>query len=263
MTGPKGQGVMMGGDAASVPDEEKTLSLMSGVARPEGLPEAADLDLQSMKTGSRMLNQGTLVVVAVFLVAAGSLYAMRLSQSDNETDPAAKEVEARVDQALAKLTKTPTLGQDNPLRRDNLDALFDNTEQVVAMFVSDPTTQQVPIEYVKKNPFTIPITRADPSLSGTAADNQVGLDREARERLRKLQFEFADLELQTVMRGRVPIAIISDQMLRPGDLVGSFTVKAIHVDSLSVDLENEGRIYTLTMENAANDNSNTELPISW
>ena len=140
---------------------------------------------------------------------------------------------------------------DDPLARKNLDTLFQNTDSIVTMFATDISQRQVPIEYVKQNPFVmlsyhpVAVPVGDPLLTPVHDESQH----------RKLLTEVKDLKLQTVMRGRVPIAIISGQFVQPGQTIGSFKVKAIR--GLTVELESNGESYTLTMEEKPGANQNS------
>ena len=59
-------------EEASSGDEAMSMSL-AGITRGDELPEA-DLDLESMSGPSKFVNQGTLIVIAFIIIAAGSLY---------------------------------------------------------------------------------------------------------------------------------------------------------------------------------------------
>ena len=70
--------------------------------------------------------------------------------------------------------------------------------------------------------------------------------RRREERTRQLRGEVDRLQLQTVMIGRTPMALIGDEIVRVGDRIGSFTVTAIRPGA--VELSAEGNMYTLMME---------------
>lgn len=218
--------------------EPQTLSLLGGVARPEGLPEV-DLDLQSMKGPSKLMSSGTLMVLGLFAIAVALLYAMKLTHGESKVDSAAKAAEAKIEQALAKLTSPQRLPANDPLRKENVDAVFSDTKAIMAMFTEDLTQRQVPIEYVQKNPFTL--HTATPAVIGPAKTNT-----QDNRRLEKLKAELKGFELQTIMSGSRPVAVISGEILRPGDKLGSFTVKEIR--PFAVLLEGEGQVFTLEMQ---------------
>src|SRR5690606_35865728 len=114
------------------------------------------------------------------------LYGMRLTQSDMGV--VTKDVEKRIDQVLAKLGK-PDRDGSNPLGQEALKSLFGDTDAIVAMFADDPTRQQVPIEYVKKNPFANPLLEQKKVEKPTT--NPSAAERAAEARRRQLQMEAA------------------------------------------------------------------------
>jgi len=115
------------------------------------------------------------------------------------------------------------------------------------MFATDPTNQQVPLEYVKKDPFEVAIRRPTPEVDHGANDRLAARRAaEAKERQRKKITEQAErLELQTIMKGRVPVAIIDGEVLRVGQNIGDFTVTQIK--DLNVTLEAEGYEFILSI----------------
>lgn len=235
-------------------DEPQSIPLMGGVARPEGIPEATDLDLDSGASPSRSVSAGTLIILGVLVVAAGSLYAMRLSQQDLAAGTAAaKDVEAKVEQALAKLTQPQAMAPDDPLAKRNLDALFRDTDSIISMFASDMTKRQVPIDYVQKNPFVMPLTREpEPVVAPNGMPAPV-VERRDDGRLKKIQAEVKELKLQTVMEGRVPVAIINGGFVQVGQKVGSLVLKSLDSKTRSVELEWENQTFKLTMEEKPGD----------
>lgn len=229
-------------------ESEKSLSLMGGVVGPEGLPEASDFN--APPEGKRGISHGTLLILAVMIVAACTLYVMRHGQVDMTTSPGAREVEAKIEQALAKLSKPDALSPDDPLVQSNLKTLFRDTNAIVAMFSRDVSQRQVPIDYIKKNPFVMPSYRvAAPSATGSPDRGE----RNETAQHRKMLAEFKELKLQTIMKGRVPIAVINGQFLQIGQSMGVFKVKSIN--GLTVQLEAGGETFTLTMEEKPGENS--------
>lgn len=226
--------------------EEQSLSLMAGVAQPEGLPEALEPGMEPAR-GSLRPSQTSLLILVAVILASGSLYAMRLTQRDmSSLTP--KSVEAKIEQALAKLTQPKAMEAGDMLSKDNMNALFRNTDNIVSLLSVDPAKNQVPLEYVQKNPFTLPFDPtpqvAISSAGSTAAPNATYAADSAG---RKLDQELQELKLKSVMpKGRVPVAIINDQLAQVGDRVGSFVVKSI--SGLSVELQANGQSYTITME---------------
>lgn len=234
----------------AVTDEPQSLSLLGGVAGGDGGTDAADLDLNSLSAGGKVLNNGTMLLLMIFVVAAGTIYAMRVTQGDITVGAAAKSIEAKVEQALAKLTKPEALDPNDPLLKENLVTLFKDTDEIVSTFSTDPSRHQVPINYVQKNPFYLP-TRPKVVAPKPVSANKAEEDR--LEALKNLENEFKGLQLQTVMQGRVPVAIINGELVQPGQMIGSFKVKSIKASELLVELENPLKNYTLSMTAKADD----------
>ncbi|MCC7204641.1 MAG: hypothetical protein IT441_06150 [Phycisphaeraceae bacterium] len=208
----------------------------------------ADAGFEAKPPG-RFLNQGTLLILMAILVAGGSLYAMRLSRGDL-TKSNNTSVEAKIEQALAKLTRPEALRDKDPLRPDNLKSVFQDTDSVVNMFSSDPAERQVPVHLLKKNPFRLynpQPNEADEGGDGRRAEQELARLRD------KLARDYKKLTLNGINAGRIPIAIISGEMYRQGDKVGPFVIQSIRADDFAVTLESSGLIFTLRMETTRNE----------
>lgn len=231
----------------SVDEEPQTLSLLGGVAKQDELTEAERLELEAGSGGARnVFGQGAILIAVVVLVAGGVLYGMRLAQGELTTG-VNRQVEARVEATLARLTQPQAMQADDPLAQDNLRELFEDTDAIVAMFATDRTASQVPINYVQKNPFTLhtPVAKVE-----EATERKGPSEEELRAQRRvQLEGEIQNMRLQSVMGGRTPIAIINNEFLREGQEFGSFTVKQISAERLTVILEHQGERFTLSMQN--------------
>lgn len=226
-------------------EEPSSLSLMGGVAKPEGLPEAADLDMDALQASSRKVSQGTMIILLVVLIAAGSLYAMRIGQGDLSAGGVPTEVMTKIEAALAR--NSPTATAQASVQKASMKAAFRDTESIVSMFNSDITKRQVPIEYVQKNPFALPIqAKSEVALS---ADNPSDALR-IKELQRKLQTEFDKFSLQSVMaNARIPVVVIDGEFFKAGQTIGSFTIVKIH--DRGVDMTADGVTFTLSMQDQA------------
>lgn len=225
--------------------EPSSLSLMGGVAKPEGLPEAADLDIGVIQNSGKKVSQGTMIILLVVLVAAGSLYAMRIGQGDLSAGGVPTEVMTKIEAALARTSTAST--NTVALDRTSMQAAFKDTESIVSMFNTDVTKNQVPLEYVKKNPFALPVqAKVEVKLS---ADNP-GDALRIKEQQRKLQSEFDKFSLQSVMaNARIPVVVIDGQFFKTGQTIGSFTIAKIH--DRGVELVADGTHFTLSMQDQA------------
>jgi hypothetical protein len=222
-------------------ESAKTMSLMSGVAMAEDLPDADAIDVDAGKSSGKMLTQGTLLVLALAVVGGGSLYAMRITQGELSNDEGSKVIEERVEQALAT-----ALAKGAWNNRAVIDELLGDTESALAAFTSDPVKHQVPIKYVKKNPFVMfageKKTNAEPEPK--TAEGQ----HTRNEQLRRDRFmqQAKKLEVQAVMGGARPVAIINGKPLELGQSVQGFEIKKI--EGLRVLVQKEGYLFMLAIK---------------
>ena len=227
-------------------ESAQSMSLLSGVARPEGLPQADEIDPgQIDEGGSRALSQGTILVIAVVLIAAGSLYAMRLTQGEIDPDSQKQQqVEAKMEQILAKLSNPAAMSADDPLRPANMQALFKDTDKIVGMLDTDLTNRQVPAQFVKKNPFELPQVEKEEK-----AEPKNNYDQQQRQaELRRLRNKLGTLSLQTVMQGGSgPIAVINGDFYKPGQSIEDFKITSINTKTLTVKLTASGETFRLSM----------------
>lgn len=103
-------------------------------------------------------------------------------------------------------------------------------------------------EGVRMNPFKLMGAEAGDAKNDAAPrdDSAEIAKRKAEERGKKLADEFATLKLGSIMKGRVPIARINDELVRVGDLItDNFTVTEIK--PTSVTLEADGKKFTLEL----------------
>ncbi len=186
---------------------------------------------------------GVLMLVIVLAVAGAALFAMRLTGSVAQRDGAVQAAELQIEQALATLTgqaapQPGTAAEDAPLQ---------TTEQVIARFADDPTDKQVDLDHLRKNPFALRLAaRTSTQTAGHADAPASGVDMADQLRAKKLRAEVDRRQLQTVMHGRVPLAMVDGQVVREGDTLGSFRVAAI--EQMAIVLDAEGNTYRLSME---------------
>lgn len=227
--GPQGPNPDSDGDEEESPS---TMSLMSGVAQPDRAePGVLGLDTgEGESDAGSKLPQSTLLILAIVVVAGGALWFMRMSQSDLGGDRIDAEVRAKIDQAVAKFSNRAAMSPDDPINPDNIDELFADTEAVVAMFATDYTQNQVPVEFVKKNPFVL--DRPKPTESAAAPSNNRDLERQYQQWLSDRRREIQKLNLEAVMGGSTPVAIVDGESVRVGQRLGNFEVVAIEAQTM-------------------------------
>lgn len=172
-------------------------------------------------------------------VAAAALWGMRQT-GGSSVDNVPDQAERRIEQTLAQYAGSPS----GPNAAQPAGAL-PSTQAVLERFQNDPRSRQVELAFLAKNPF-LPLgedagTRRAKSERAKADEQQ----RQRDQRARRLRMEFRALTLQSVMNGARPVAVISGQLVRPGDRIGSFTV--VSIDRRSAMLAAEGGNYRLMM----------------
>jgi len=222
-------------------DTEKAIALMGGSSGPEDLPGADSIDLGLTAPTNKILPPGTMVIITIIILAAGSLYGMRISQHEITSTKAAQATEAKIDQVLAKLSQAKNQ-HNNPLNPASIQSLFHDADGIVAMFASDMTQQQVPLEYVKKNPFLLSVIAQQKGHQNDTQDDEA---TKAARLLQQLEGEFNKMELQSVMKGKRPVAIIDGELVQPGQTIGNFTV--LDIQGLAVLLESNHHKFVLEM----------------
>jgi hypothetical protein len=229
-------------DAESPPE---SMSLMGGIAGKDEDAEFAAIDQMSPPSGaSKLWSSGVLLIVLVAVVAAGALYAMRLTQDDLSGGTSTAQVETKIEMYLAKLSNPGAMAPDDPLQRDQIEALFKDTDEAIRVLASDPAKKQVPVEYVQKNPFALRIVRQ--TTDGPVDDSKAAMEAQARRRA--LDQEFKRLNLQSVSDMRVPVATINGEFYRKGDTLGSFKIDAISAKHQAVKLLAGEDVFVLMME---------------
>ncbi|GAB4545984.1 MAG: hypothetical protein Tsb0013_04320 [Phycisphaerales bacterium] len=131
---------------------------------------------------------------------------------------------------------------DYPIK-DNAESA--NADEVIRALQDSAYIPQVEPRMVAVNPFTwraAPDTQVTPEVDREAEQRR----RAHEQRMRALDTAANNLRLNSVMRGRVPIANISGELVAVGDTVADkFTVTRI--DGREVDIQAEGRTWTLTV----------------
>ncbi|MEM6756961.1 MAG: hypothetical protein AAF586_07325 [Planctomycetota bacterium] len=235
-------GMMDTNDGATDDESSKSMSLMSGVTGGDDALDGVIVD-EPDTPGRSPWVQTAILLVIVACLGAGALYFMRSSQDDIETH-ASGDLTSRIDEALGKLTNAELMSADDPYSPDSVNRLFSNTDRVLAIFAADPAEKQVPVEYIKKNPFSIRVQR----IVEETGEPQEQIDIAAQQRLAKLEQSFRSLQLQSVVDMRVPVAVINGEMYRRGDTIDMFYVSAISSKHQAVKLEAENRDWVLRMQ---------------
>ncbi len=223
-------------------DEEEQMSMtLSSIGRGDGGIGEEGYVSESAAGRGGLLSNTTLLIVVVAVVAAGSLYLMRATQGDLSASQELQEIEAKIDTTLNRLNVPSLLPAGDPLLAENLSALLTPTEDAASIFNHDVRDQQVPIEDVKKDPFSLALDNNTLDVSGVnnAADQ---FDR----KVAKYREELHKLDLQSIMLGSRRIAVIGGEFYQQGDSLGSFRITGI--EKFTVHLEAGGTPFELKLQ---------------
>jgi len=219
--------------------EEPMSMTLSGIGRGDPIPGDAGFEAEAeVGGGGGLLSHTTLLIAAVAIIAAGSLFIMRATQGELTDSKESVEIEAKIANALNRLNKPSLLPEGDPLLAENLNTLLTPTDEITAIFQHDVRDQQVPIEQVKKNPFSL-------SLADNTGDHPPDT-RQADRALARLRDEANSMDLQSIMLGAQNIAVIDGEFYKRGDRLGSFTVTEI--DKFTVYLEANGNPFELSLK---------------
>ncbi len=223
-------------DESSVDDSffEDDDSLDSGIADEYGFGAGSNT--------KKRITEGTMIIIAALIIAGGSLYGMRLLGSKAGAIANDATLEARVVEFLDGFSDHTDL--DTSSEAENLDptAILDS-------LANDRTQKQIPIDFVKKNPFV----RLEEQT------NEVALPIDVPEeiidpmvlRLEELQ-DIADSLLLTSILGSKTrrIATIEDEVVQVGDqlVVDDEPFTITRIDPFEVHLEADGFEFVVSLE---------------
>ncbi len=167
------------------------------------------------------------VLVALVVLSAGALYAMRRLGMG----PLGAIAEVKIDYDYEKSRGS---GADH--------------RKLLADLSTSQVERQVPADKVQKNPFRMP--ELHPEITHEVKTEEPKEDptfTARKKREEEILAEYKSLKVHTVLSGAVPVARIGDDNVRVGDRVGQFfTVQAI--GGRTVDLIVDGRIFTLSLD---------------
>jgi hypothetical protein len=206
--------------------------------RSHGPTPSMDFSPQSIDNGSAMapsaaapLIRGLVVLAALLAVAGGGLFTMRsLGQRGLIEDPDVKiDIKALTDSEASVITS------------DHAEVLED--------LRGAGEFAQVTLDDVQMNPFSMRVPNAAPVTTQRPVNQETEEQRLARERaamIAELQQQVSRLRLNSVMAGAVPLAQISGNLVRVGDILNErFTVAKI--EGRSVELQAEGQVFVLVI----------------
>ncbi|MCB9838799.1 MAG: hypothetical protein H6813_05630 [Phycisphaeraceae bacterium] len=218
--GAKPMSGMVGGAMDDTPEHDSAaavaIELLGGATIDQAVPER-----------KKPIPDSALLLALVVLVAGGGLYLMR-------------------QMGLGAKIQFTNVKIDYPLEGGSQKG----DDQRLLADLRSGGVEQVPLNQVQKNPFELigeaRMVNDMPVLPRGESPEEARLRRAAEDRQRLIANRYASLDLNSVLLGGVPVARISGQTVRVGDLVADlFLVKSI--TSRTVDLEVDGKLYTLSL----------------
>lgn len=192
-------------------------------AEPQGLASAEIPETQEYLTvaaNSQSLRRSTmLVAVLVGLGLVCLLVMIRRSQPQGAAAAESKHDQTKIEAAISRLTGVRS-------------EMTDRMDEIVRKFYEFSDVVQVRVSELVKNPFEVEGFVRD-LKPGTVVENpQAQAELIRRQRLEQ---QARTLKLLSIMRSEQgDCCMINDQILRPGDTVGGFTL--VRVGSHSVEL---------------------------
>jgi len=192
----------------------------------DGVQEEETQEFASFKPKSKVSAQ-TIVILAVLVIGSGLLFTMRKLGMGPGSSIAGVKIEYEPGKSGGA---------------DRVDSLLSSLERL-----DDPV--QVPEYLVTRNPFVLDVDAPPEDTPTTTTPAQTGPDQaalDAQKRRMELQNRFEQLEIQSIMGGRVPLAKINGETVTVGDTVADF-FKVKEISGRLVTLTADGQSYRLFM----------------
>ncbi len=210
--------------AAEQEAHPQSLSLLTGIAGSgAGNAGTAGFGVPLENEKKKLATQSALIIAVLGVVAVGALMGMRVMTGPVVAHGASAETDAFIETVDIRLANIGQMDKADPLHPAAMQALFADTDQIIATIKADHTVKQVPIDQVAKNPFAMHVEEkvvAEVDKGAAEAAARAAM-------LKDLYTEFDGIQLQSVVAGRRPVAVIQGELYRVGETVGSFTVQAI------------------------------------
>jgi len=192
------------------------IELLGGATIDQALPEK-----------KKTIPDSVLLLALVVAVAGGGLFVMRKMGLGSQIQFTNVTIDYPLEGAAL-------IGKDDELLAD----------------LRNNNVEQVPLSQVQKNPFQLLgdghlVDDSPVALAGETPEEAMAR-KQAEDRKRRIVQSYAAMDLNSVLLGSTPVARISGETVRVGDIVqGLFQVKSI--SARTVNLEVDGKLYTLSL----------------
>ena len=166
------------------------------------------------------VNRSAVILLMTCLMGVGAIYLFGLRNKPKEATAQEQEVEAKVDQVLAKL--------GNQQKKNEARKMFQDTDNMVQVFYDYPAKQQVEVAELQRNPFSRMLAKDEGA-------NDVDEALKRREQLRKeLSEKSSKFVLQSVLQGNKGAkCLIDGNVYSEGETIdGVFKIKKIQSESV-------------------------------
>ncbi len=198
------------------------------LATPQGAPARTGGGYKSQ------MNRGNIIMAALFVAAGGLVYALTLRKGPAVASAEVQNIRSQVNTALQRFQASGSFTS----------AAKVSTQDLLARFSNQIVHRQIPLESLQKDPFVFvppprvvkPTGQTPEAVSPVDAQQQDPMAQSRRE----VQARFEALSLQAVQTGASGMmAIISNNLVTPGQKIECFTVKRIEEDSVVLTWEDE------------------------
>lgn len=223
--------------------QASVMSMMSGAQeQPLGLEDEGEED----SAGGSSVNGSVVLLAGVAIVLIGAVILMRALQTEklDETGVSPK-LQAKVERYIGEGEGTVTPAGAS--QQSDVPGMNKNTDAIISMFSRDLSDKQVPIQFVKKNPFRLSLPEPEPEPKKKQKKDKPDPEKQRQKRLAKLRDHVSRMTLQSVMGGDQPVAVINGDLYQAGDAIGPFTITQISRTRVTLEAAQES--FALTMDN--------------
>jgi|GEM_PF-4055945 len=202
-------------DEAGLDEDPSSLSLLGGVGG--GGPDDAELSAMDQQASGGIWANNAMVVVLVIAVGGIGIWGMRFMMRDSETTFVDQEVVTRIENfialqrnggpALAAGATAPSTDEDLP-----------DIKETIRLMSEPWREQQIRREELAKNPFVVGVKKVE-----SVEDNSKELERKRAE----LAGQIERFNLDGVMGGKRPVAVINGELYQEGEILDDFKVTSI------------------------------------
>lgn len=149
---------------------------------------------------------------------------------------------------VAQKIELPDIKIDYPIEQADVSVLRKDHEKLIKQLNRTGEVVQVPLEQVQMNPFALPMESSVASEPAKPGANPEDLAARSRsEHAKEIEAKLKTLKINSILSsGRVPVAQISGQVVRVGDLIGDMFIVG-KIQGRTVTLVSDGQEFELSV----------------